>query len=287
MSDQERKIADTRGKFAQVEKGERELNDAGWVAGRLLLSNKRLVLAGTGGKRTVPLSKIEDVSGRYDVNQTIAQVSGYVSVRFGESVVVVAADDHDAFETALYQALLDGRTILVKHPAVAGGVIQDTDWDRARVQIDEEAVNVATASGRFVSIEMDDIGSIETGRRAVDDDERTVVEVEHTEETTSVQTYLSGTDRQGAILASLLSKGEQRSASSIELSAGEKQVLMALYSGVSSFEIPDFVGKDVDEVEESFERLTDLEVLETVRTRREVSLRPRGRNIASKAMSEQ
>jgi len=287
MSNQERKITDTRGKFVQVEKGGRELNDASWTAGRILLSNKRLVLAGSAGKRTIPLSKIDELTGRYDVNQTVAQVGQYVSVRFGENVVLVAARDHESFETALFRALLDERTILARHPAVAGGVVQDTDWDKARVQVADDEVNVATASGRFVAIDLDDIGAIETGHRTVLNRGRTVVEVEHTEEGTSVQTYLSGTDRQCAFLASLLGKGEQRSSASIDLSAGEKQVLMALYSGVSPFEIPDFVGKDVDEVEEIFERLTELEVLETVRKRREVALRPRGRNVASKAMSEQ
>ncbi len=66
----------------------------------------------------------------------------------------------------------------------------------------------------------------------------------------------------------------------------EKEVLMALYTGVSSFEIPDFLGMDVDRVEEIFERLIELDVLKEVRKRREVSLKTRGRNIASESISE-
>jgi len=62
---------------------------------------------------------------------------------------------------------------------------------------------------------------------------------------------------------------------------------MALYSGVSPFEIPSFLGMEVDGVEETFERLIDLEVVEEVRVRREVALNSRGRNIASEAMNEQ
>jgi helix-turn-helix protein len=62
---------------------------------------------------------------------------------------------------------------------------------------------------------------------------------------------------------------------------------MALYSGVSPFEIPSFLGMDVDDVEETFERLVELEVVEEVRIRREVALNSRGRNIASEAMNEQ
>jgi hypothetical protein len=62
---------------------------------------------------------------------------------------------------------------------------------------------------------------------------------------------------------------------------------MALYSGVSSFDVPQFLDMEVERVEEIFERLIEVNVLEEVRRRREVNLKPRGRNIASKAMNEQ
>ncbi len=42
---------------------------------------------------------------------------------------------------------------------------------------------------------------------------------------------------------------------------------------------------DIDRVEEIYERLIELDVLEEVRIRREVALKPRGRNIASEAMN--
>jgi helix-turn-helix protein len=74
---------------------------------------------------------------------------------------------------------------------------------------------------------------------------------------------------------------------SVDLSETEKRVLMGLYSGVSPFEIPDFLGMDVDEVEEIFERLIELDVLEEVRVRREVALKTRGRNIASEVINEE
>jgi hypothetical protein len=62
---------------------------------------------------------------------------------------------------------------------------------------------------------------------------------------------------------------------------------MALYSGVSSFEVPEFLDMDPDEVEEIYERLIELDVLQEVRIRREVALKPRGRNIASESMNSQ
>jgi len=287
MSEGEYKISDTQGKFLQVVKKGRKLNDPDWTSGRILLSNKRLVLAGNGGKRTIPLSAVDGLKGRYDVNQAVASVSDYLSVEFEDNVVLLGPNtDIDEFETDFYGALLNQEMILTKHPAVEGGVVQDTEWEKARIKISEGLVNVAIASGTFVGIELDDIGGVDRATRTVQGQQRTVLEVEHTQGDTSVQTYISGDTRRATLLESLLRKGERKNEGGVELSEVEKEVLMALYSGVSPFEIPDFLGMDVDEVESIFERLIEVDVLEEVRKRREVSLKTRGRNIASESINE-
>jgi hypothetical protein len=287
MTQGEYKIADVRGKFTQVVRDGNKLGDVAWTNGRILLSNRRIVLAGNGGKRTIPLSRVTSLEGRFDVNQVVAQVSSYVSVRFDDDVFLVAPAEADRFEMQLYETLLDQEVVLVRHPAVEGGVVQDTDWEKAQIKVDEEALNVAMANGNFFQIMLDDVGSLDVEERTVIDEKRTIVEAEHTIEGTSVQTYVSGSPRQTSFLASFLSKGQDRTASSIDLSPRENEVLMALYSGVSPFEIPDFLDMEVDEVESIFERLVELDVLEEVRKRREVALKARGRNIASEAMNEQ
>jgi helix-turn-helix protein len=288
MSEGERKVVDTRGKFTQVVKDGRELNDAEWTGGRILLSNKRLILAGNGGKRTIPLTKVRSLDGRTDVNQLVAKVSGYVSLQLTTGdVVLVSAEDPESFERMLYRALLDRKMVLARHPAVEGGVVTDAEWEKARLKIEESAVDLAVADGSFVEIDLDDIGSMEANERSVREEKRQVLEVEHSEEGTSVQTYISGTERRCAILETLLRKGESRSEIGVDLSERENEVLMALYSGVSPFEVPDFLGMDVDEVESVFDRLLELEVVEEIRVRREVALNARGRNIASEAMNDQ
>ncbi len=57
-----------------------------------------------------------------------------------------------------------------------------------------------------------------------------------------------------------------------DLSETESQVLMALYSGVSPFEMSDFVGIPVDEVEEFYQKLLSVGAVDEVRTRTEVTL---------------
>jgi hypothetical protein len=287
MTQSEHKIADTRGKFTQVVRDGNKMGDVSWSSGRILLSNRRIVLAGNGGKRTLPLNRVQSLEGRFDVNQVIAKVSGYVSVRVDSDVYLIAPGDVDAFEMDLYGTLLDQEVVLVRHPAVEGGVVQDTEWEKAQLKVEENVLNVAMADGTFVQIQLDDVGSLDIEERTVVDEKRMVIEAEHTVEDVSVQTYLSGSPRHSSFLKSFLQRGRDRSSAEIDLSPRENEVLMALYSGVSPFEIPDFLDMDVDRVEEIFDRLIELNVLEEVRKRREVTLKARGRNIASEAMNDQ
>lgn len=283
-------MADTRGRFLQAVRDGRELNDATWANGRILLSNRRIVLAGTGGKRTFPLSSIDRVGGRFDVNQRVATVSDYLALQFdgGGTVILVAPAEYEAFEMDLYDALLSSTKFLIRHPAVEGGVVQHTEWEPGRVKVEVDSVSVATVSGTFVEIRLDDIGDTEMGRRTVREEQREVIEVEHSDDDgTSVETYISGPERAVGILRSLLRIGDEQTETSLDLSQQDKQVLMALYSGVSPFDIPAFLGIDVDQVEELFVRLIDHDVVDEVRVRHEVELNARGRSVAADAIDEQ
>jgi helix-turn-helix protein len=288
MTDEERKLADTTGKFVQVVRDGRKVADLEWLSGRILLSNKRVVLASGEGKRTIALSQVSSLKNRRDADNAIAPVSGYFSLQVGADVHLVAPKAIDDFESALYDALVDGEVVLVKHPAVEGGVVQDTDWEKGRLSVDPEEVGLGVASGQFVEVEVADVGSVEVTEKSVLGTERRVLEVEHTlDDGTSVETHVSGSSRHVAALESLVSKGPSNDAGDVELSDAERQVLMALYSGVSPFEIPDFVGMDVEAVEEVFDRLVETGVLNEKRVRREVRLKARGRNIASEVIADQ
>ncbi|MFB6122466.1 MAG: CheF family chemotaxis protein [Haloferacaceae archaeon] len=292
MSESEYKIEDTKGRFLQAVKEGRRLKDAAWTPGRIILSNKRVILLSNDGKRTLPLSKISSLSGRYDVNQTVAKVSDYISIQLqSESVVLLSiGSDTEAFEFKLFGAMLDQQEVQVKHPAVEGGVVQDTTYERARVKVsngDERQLNVALSTGSFVPIDLDDVGSVDADKQEVNGTPQPILKVEHAQEGTSVQTYFAGESHAMAVLESLFKRGVKKSQGSVDLSETEKRVLMGLYSGVSSFEIPDFLGMDVDEVEDIYDRLIELDILEEVRVRREVSMKTRGRNIASEVINEE
>lgn len=287
MGTSEKKIEDTQGKYLQAVKNGQEITSAEWQQCRVVLTNQRIVIV-ADGKMSIPLDRIDQMGERYDVNQRVASETDYTTLYLGDDVVLVTTSDHETFETNFYRAFLDGAVVYVKHPAVVGGVVQGSEWQRGRLKVTEAAVRMVLEDGQKFDIERDDIGEFETDERDVAGDQRNVLEVEHTDEDgTSVQTYLSGREHHISVLKQLLEEGAKQVQADLDLSPIERRVVMALYSGVSPFAISDFVGIDVEKVEEIYDELVELEVIEVVRERKEVSLTAKGRKVAGEAMGEQ
>jgi helix-turn-helix protein len=286
MSDSEKKITDVQGQFMQAVESGRRLNEANWQSCRIVLTDRRVVLI-ADGKRSIPLSTVQEVGGRYDVNQRATQVASYLSLDLGEDVVLVSAAEHGDFETDFYHACLDGEVLRIKHPAVEGGVVQSTEWSKARIKITDDDVRFALADGDLVVVDRDDIGEVEIEARSALGEERTVIEVEHTDDDISVETHVTGDTDDVSILRQVIEEGVERNRADLDLGPMEKQVVMALHSGVSPFEIPDFVGADVAEIAEIYDRLVELDVVEVVRERTEVEMTAQGRSVAGQTMGEQ
>jgi len=287
MADEEYQIADTTGRFTIAVKDGRKLNDISWNSGRILLSNRRLILVGNDGKRTIALSEITGLSGREDATQSIAALSNYLSVKVGEDVIVVAPNDHEEFKTDFFEAMLGETVIKAKHPAVEGGVVQDSPWETARINIEPESLVLTMKGGGLVELELDEISEVATEERTVTESQRTVIEVSHVEGATNVETHLTGASQTCIFIQAFLREGERRSETNVDLEPAEEEVLMALYSGVSPFSIPEFIDHEVETVEETFEKFIELDIVDEVRQRREVALNSRGRAIASDAIDEQ
>jgi helix-turn-helix protein len=286
MSDTEQKIEDTQGKFMRPVKSGRELKDATWQQCRIVLTTRRIVLA-ADGKVAIPLSEIDRMGGRYDVNQAAASESNYSTLYVGEDIYLLTTGDHETFRTNFYRAILDNAVVYVQHPAVKGGVVQDTGWQRGRLKVTEDAVRMVLEDGQKFAVDRDDIGELSTDEKAVAGEQRAVIEVEHTDgDGASVETHLSGREHHISVLEQLLEEGAQRNRADLDLDPVERRVIMALYSGVSPFAIAEFVGIDVEKVEEIYDRLIELDVVEVVRERKEVGLTARGRKVAGEAMGE-
>ncbi|MEF8883195.1 MAG: CheF family chemotaxis protein [Halapricum sp.] len=288
MSGDERKILDSAGDVCYVVRNGESVPDPSWTSCRIVLTNKRLVVAENDSKRTVPHAKVTIPRGESVVPGGI-DTTGAVTLRIGSNVLVVTAADVEDFVETYCRANLGGGVILAKHPAVVGGVVQDgASWSKARFAIEDDLFTLQFPDGDSMACELEDVGTIEERSSTVMGEQRDVVAVEHTDEQgRSVETHLSGNARHTTVLATLFEHIVKRREDDYELSEIESQVLMALYSGVSPFEMADFVGISVDEVEEIYQHLLEIGAVDEVRTRTEVTLNAQGRNMASEAMSEQ
>ena len=286
MSNSEKKIEDTQGKFMRAVKAGQEINDADWQQCRVVLTSQRLVLV-ADGKMTVALSDINQMGERFDVNQAATSESKYSTLYVGDDVLLLSVADHETVQTNFYRAILDNAVIYVQHPAVKGGVVQNAEWQRGRLKVTEDAVRMVLEDGQKFVIDRDDIGEFDTDEKVVADEERAVIEVEHSDDDgTSLETHLSGRDHHISVLKQLLEEGAERNRADLDLDPVERRVVMALYSGVSPFAISEFVGIDVEKVEEIYETLIELDVVEVVRERKEVGLTAQGRKVAGEAMGE-
>ena len=286
MSDTEKKIADMQGQYMQAVSQGKQLADAEWENCRIILTTERIALV-SDGKRQIALSDVDRIADRFDVNQQSAGVSDYVGLHVGEDVILVSASDHEAFETDFYRASLDGEIILVQHPALKGGVVQDTTWTKGRLKVTDETLKLAMADGQAVDIDRADIGDLVIEEKQVSGEERTVIQVEHSEDDISVETHLAGEEFHATVLGTMLEDSAEQNRADLDLSMTEKRVIMALHSGVSPFDIPNFVGIDVEKTEEIFDRLLELDVISVVRERTEVALTTKGRRVAGDRMGEQ
>ena len=288
MSGDERKILDTAGDVCYVVRNGESVENPEWASCRLLLTNKRLVVAENDDKKTIPHAKVTIprdetvVPGSVDTN-------GGVTLRVGSTVVVVTAADVDDFVETYCRANLGGGVILAKHPAVVGGVVQDdASWSKARFAVEDDLFTLQFPGGDSMACELEDIGTVEERGGTVMGEQRDIVALEHTDEQDrSVETHLSGNARHTTVLALLFERIVDRREDDYELSESESQVLMALYSGVSPFGMADFVALSVEEVEDIYQHLLEIGAVDEVRTRTEVTLNAQGRNMASEAMSEQ
>ncbi len=285
MSNSEKKIEDTQGKYMRAVKSGHDITDASWQQCRVVLTNQRIALI-ADEKITVPLDDIDQMGERYDVNQAAASETSYSTLYVGNDIVLLSTSDHETFRTNFYRAILDNAVIYVQHPAVKGGVVQNAEWQRGRLKISDDAVRMVLEDGQKFAIDRDDIGELNTDEKQVAGEERAVIEVEHSMDGASVETHLSGREHHISVLKQLLEEGAERNRADLDLEPTERRVIMALYSGVSPFGISEFVGIDVEKVEEIYDRLIELDVIEVVRERKEVSLTAQGRKVAGEAMGE-
>lgn len=157
------------------------------VRGRVLLSRKRLVLAYDGGKTTVPLSSVFDVTVGFVPNELNAFFHDTVTVAFDEqgqkraAVIEGKGETIDRFAHILFRVLLNETTVTVTHPASVGGRVTGADPQQARLSVKKGAVQLSGQIDSF-TIDLSAVTDIQRTTRNVDGSQQPVLEISHVDD---------------------------------------------------------------------------------------------------------
>jgi len=230
------------------------------VKGRILLSEKRLVLAAHDDeKRTIPLSDVFDVAVDHIPPDLGDFFDSTVTVAFRRGgnryVAVVEADDEkiEKFSTVLFKVILNGTELTIKHPARVGGRVTDAEFRAAKLFLQPQAVQFKHGDGT-VDVGLSTVTGFERSKREIAGTTRPVLEIRHMHDGQSTVTVAAVDEaRKMSILgryvrleyAELMAELED-----IDLTRDRTEILVALYSGAGEegMSLANVVDKDPSQV---------------------------------------
>ena len=209
------------------------------VKGRILLSERRLVLAADEGKVTIPLSSIFDVSVGTVPDDLGDFFNATVTVAFERNdrrmVAAIEADDEkiEKFTTVLFKAILNGTDMTVKHPARVGGRVAGESFEPAKLFLKPQAVEFTLADGS-VGVDLATVIDFDRLTREVNGADQPVLAVKHTPSGRTLTTLAATqSSRKMSILGRYLRREYSDLMADLEdvsLSETEVEILIAIYS---------------------------------------------------------
>jgi helix-turn-helix protein len=252
------------------------------LKGRVLMSERRLILATSDSKTVVPLTSVFDVA----VGQVPPEVEeffdhtvliGYV-VDGIQRTTVVGGDREtiEKFSVLLYRATLRGSTVALKHPAKIGGRFQDEPIREVGIHLHSDSVEFPgteelTLTDDVFTIDLGTIVFFEVIERTVNDESRLVLSVQHVHQNQTVTTEVSMKSRRKMnILGRYLRQMYHYVVSDVrDLEVPEEtlEVLVGLYSmsGVNGqLDLADMLGLDEESLADHLDTLHGDGLIENV-----------------------
>jgi helix-turn-helix protein len=252
------------------------------LKGRVLMSDRRLILATSDSKTVVPLTSVFDVA----VGQVPPEVEeffdhtvlvGYV-VNGVRRTTVVGGDREtiEKFSVLLYRATLRGSVVALKHPAKVGGRFQDEPVREVGLRLDTDSVSFPgteelTLSDEVFRIDLGNIVFFEVLERTVLEERRLVLSVQHVTQEQTVTTEVSmGSRRKMNILGRYLRQMYHYLVSDVrnlDVSEDALEVLVGIYSmaGVGGeVDLAPMLGLEAAELTAHLESLSDDGLIESV-----------------------
>ena len=242
------------------------------VKGRVLMSERRLILATSRSKTVVPITAIFDIAVG-QVPQEVEEFFDYtvmvgyiVGNRRRTTVIGGDRETIEKFSLLLFRATLNGSTTLVKHPAKVGGRVMDTPKRETGLHLDYESVVfpgndvLGEGDGPF-EIDHASVIFFEVIERTIDDAKRLVLSVQHVENGQTVTSEISMDSRRkmnilGRYLR-LIYHWIKSDVRDVEIEEGTLEVLVGLYSTGSDVDLASLLELETAELEHHLAELFD------------------------------
>jgi helix-turn-helix protein len=243
------------------------------VKGRVLLSEKRLVLAiNDNDKLTIPLGSIFDIAVGHVPEELEGFFDATVTVAFEErdrqfvAAIEAPEDKIEKFSTVLFKAILNGTDATIKHPARVGGRVTDAEFVPAKLFLKPRQVEFKN-NEETIPIKLSAVTEFSRSQRDIAGATRPVLEVSHMPQGKAMLT-MAATDsgRKMGILSRYLRlefSDLMAELEDIQVSDDEKEILVAIYSGAGteSISLPQIVDKDPSKVTMMLNRLEKDELV--------------------------
>jgi helix-turn-helix protein len=209
------------------------------VRGRVVLSEKRLVVVSAEDKLTVPLSKVFDVEVG-EVPSDVAQFfNDTVTVGFRRNgsthtaAIEAESDDIERFGTLLYKARLSGLTAMVRHPVAVDGRLTGGEEQRSSLRVTESGLVCEVEPE--LTVDPERVVAFERVERRVDGTAVPMLAVTHTADGRAVRSEVAlDTETAMNVLVRYLRRRYRETLSQVRdlpLTESESGALVGLYGG--------------------------------------------------------
>jgi len=218
------------------------------VSGRVVLSQRRLVLAAEDGKTTVPLSAVFDVAVGSVPPELQEFFNDTVTVAYdrggGREVAVIEGNGEnvDRFRTVLFKALLHRTTVLVQHPARVGGRVVSSNAERARVKLSQGSLRFVQCSDPF-EVDLSMVTHVERDERTLGGQTVPVISFKHVVDGQTTTSFVGVNDSRELNILGRYIRLEYQSVmeelSDVNPTTEEMESLVAIYSAGEGVHLSD------------------------------------------------
>ena len=240
------------------------------LTGRVLLSQRRLVLATDEGKTTVPLSGVVDV--------VVGRVPGDLRSFFSDSVTLAyeyhgerrtalvegEPDDMERFTRLLFKALLHDVTVTVRHPAKVGGRVTDATDHTASATLAPGAIEFTDCPDPF-TVDLSAVIDYERTGRTLAGKRRPALVFRHVLDTQTVTSIATVPDERTLNVLGRYIKREydevMEDLESFDPTEEQMEILVSIYSAGGEANIADVVTGDVTQTSMVLDALREEELV--------------------------